>query len=179
MQISDIFMIVVGVVAALYLMSCVKVLKEYERGVIFRLGRILTGTKGPGILLVFRPIDRMARVDLRQRVVEVSKETLATNDKSPVRVSARVLWRVVDPHLAVLQVGNYVWQTGQLAEKTLRSMLVQTDLNELLEKRDQVAARIQAAIEPQTLPYGVKITAVEITEIDLPVEWRSVTRTSA
>jgi len=164
----SIFMIVVFVIIGLYLISSIKILAEYERGVIFRLGRLLPNAKGPGIILVFGPVDRMVRVDLRQQALEVPPQDIITRDNVTLKVNAVVYWRVVGAPQAVVQVQNYYWQTQQFAQTTLRSVLGEVDLDELLAHRDKLNARIQTILDQHTSPYGVKVSNVEIKQVDLP-----------
>src|SRR5215467_13743926 len=164
----SIFLIVVFVILVLYLISSIKILSEYERGVIFRLGRLLPNAKGPGVILVFAPVDKIVRVDLRQQALEVPPQDIITRDNVTLKVNAVVYWRVVSAPQAVVQVQNYYWQTQQFAQTTLRSVLGEVDLDELLAHRDKLNARIQAILDQHTSPYGVKVSNVEIKQVDLP-----------
>lgn len=156
------------IVVALYLVSSVKILREYERGVIFRLGRLLPRPKGPGVILVFAPIDRMVRVSLRVDTMEVPPQDVVTRDNVTVKVNAVVYWRVVEPRLAVVEVANFLYATSQLAQTTLRSVLGEVELDELLSQREKLNVRLQAILDQQTSPWGVKVTMVEVKQVELP-----------
>lgn len=162
----------VGVVAlviiVLYLLSSIKILREYERGVIFRLGRMLERPKGPGIILVFWPVDTMLRVDLRQEALEVPPQDVITRDNVTLKVNAVITLRVMDPNRAVVQVSNYRYQTLQFAQTTLRSVLGEVELDELLAHRDKLNTRIQSILDQHTGPWGVKVMNVEVKQVDLP-----------
>ena len=159
---------VVIAVIVLYLLNSIKILREYERGVIFRLGRALPQAKGPGIILVFRPIDQMVRVSLRQDVLEVPPQDVITRDNVTVKVNAVITLRVLDPTRAVIEVANYVYQTSQFAQTTLRSVLGEVELDGLLSHRDALNQRIQTIIDERTEPWGVKVVSVEVKQVDLP-----------
>ncbi|HEY8502986.1 MAG TPA: slipin family protein, partial [Gemmataceae bacterium] len=165
--------IVIGLVV-LYLLSCVRILKEYERGVVFRLGRALEKPKGPGLILVFWPIDRMERVSLRTIVNDVPVQDVITRDNVSVKVNAVVYYRVIDPMRAVLQVENYQYATSQMSQTTLRSVLGESDLDELLAEREQINRHLQEVIDQQTDPWGVKVSAVEVKHVDLPENMKRV-----
>ena len=156
------------IIVALYIINSIKILREYERGVIFRLGRLLATAKGPGVILVFAPVDRMVRVDLRQQALEVPPQDNITRDNVTLKVNAVIYWRVVDAPQAVVQVQNYYWQTQQFAQTTLRSVLGEVELDELLAHRDKLNARIQSILDQHTSPYGVKVANVEVKQVDLP-----------
>ncbi|HEY1501602.1 MAG TPA: slipin family protein [Acidobacteriaceae bacterium] len=160
--------LVVIVVVVLYLLNSIKILREYERGVIFRLGRALPAPKGPGIILVFRPIDQMVRVSLRQEVMEVPPQDVITKDNVTIKVNAVITMRVLDPARAVIEVSNYVYQTSQFAQTTLRSVLGEVELDGLLSHRDVLNQRIQTIIDQRTEPWGVKVVSVEVKQVDLP-----------
>jgi regulator of protease activity HflC (stomatin/prohibitin superfamily) len=166
--VEGIFGIVVLVIFGLYLLSSIKILSEYERGVIFRLGRLLPNAKGPGLIFVFGPVDRMVRVDLRQLALEVPAQDIITRDNVTLKVNAVVYWRVVNANQAITQVQYYYGQTQQFAQTTLRSVLGEVDLDELLAHRDKLNARIQTILDGHTSPYGVKVSDVEIKQVDLP-----------
>src|SRR5579871_262149 len=153
---------------ALYLLSCIRVLFEYDRGVVFRLGRVLPQPKGPGLILIFWPIDRMVRVSLRTHVDDVPAQDVITRDNVSVRVNAVVYSRVVDPMRAVLQVESYRYAISQVSQTTLRSILGQAELVELLAERDKINRRLQEVIDQQTDPWGVKVLTVEVKHVDLP-----------
>jgi len=152
----------------LYLMSSIKILRDYERAVIFRLGRALQVPKGPGIILVFRPFDQMVRISLRQDVLEVPAQDIITRDNVTLKVNAVVTLYVVDPNAAAIKVANYVYQTSQFAQTTLRSVLGEVELDEVLSHRDKLNLRIQSIIDQRTEPFGVKVISVEIKQVDLP-----------
>src|ERR1700743_3093854 len=160
--------LIVIFVIALYLINSVKILREYERGVVFRLGRALPQPKGPGIILVFRPFDQMVRVSLRQEVLEVPPQDIITRDNVTLKVNAVIPLRVIDPSRAVIEVTNYVYQTSQFAQTTLRSVLGEVELDGLLSHRDALNQRIQAIIDQRTEPWGVKVVSVEVKQVDLP-----------
>ena len=161
---------VVGLLALLWLFSCLKVLTEYERGVVFRLGKLMRAPKGPGLVFVFVPIDRMVRVSLRTVVLDVPPQDVITRDNVTVKVNAVVYFRVMDPIKAVVQVENYLYATSQEAQTTLRSILGQAHLDELLSERERLAAVLQQVIDEHTDPWGVKVTQVAVKAVDLPQE---------
>ncbi|MCC6389322.1 MAG: slipin family protein [Bryobacterales bacterium] len=152
----------------LYLISSVKILAEYERGVIFRLGRVLAQPKGPGIILVFSPIDRIERVSLRVEAMDVPSQDVVTKDNVTVKVNAVVYFRVVDPTKAIIEVAKYLYATSQLAQTTLRSVLGEVELDELLSAREKVNLRLQDVLDKHTDPWGVKVTMVEVKQVDFP-----------
>jgi regulator of protease activity HflC (stomatin/prohibitin superfamily) len=160
--------IIVVVFFALYLFASIKILPEYERGVIFRLGRLLDDAKGPGIFLVFAPIDKIVRVSLRQEAFEVPPQDIITRDNVTLKVNAVVFLRVIEPRRAVVEVFDYRYQTSQFAQTTLRSVLGEVELDELLAHRDALNARIQTILDQHTEPWGVKVTNVEVKQVDLP-----------
>jgi regulator of protease activity HflC (stomatin/prohibitin superfamily) len=160
-------MIVVGFFI-LYLLSSIKILREYERGVIFRLGRVLPKPKGPGIILVFSPIDRIVRISLRLITMAIPPQDVITKDNVTVKVNAVLYFRVIDPLKCVLDVQDYLNATSQLAQTTLRSVLGQVPLDDLLSERDKLNARLQAIIEQHTDPWGIKVQLVEMKQVDLP-----------
>ncbi len=153
---------------ALYLLSSIKILAEYERGVIFRLGRMLGTEKGPGVILVFPPIDRIVRVSLRTDTLEVPPQDIITRDNISVKVNAVIFFRVVDPKLAVVAVSNFLFATSQLAQTTLRSVLGEAELDELLSQREKMNIRLQAILDEHTAPWGIKVSMVEVKQVDLP-----------
>lgn len=166
---SELFWLVAGVIILLYILSSIKILNDYERAVIYRLGNLLPDAKGPGIILVFGPVDRIKmRVDLRQQALEVPPQDIITRDNVTLKVNAVVYWRVLNANQAVNQVQNYYWQTQQFAQTTLRSVLGEVDLDELLAHRDKLNTRIQTILDQHTSPYGVKVSNVEIKQVDLP-----------
>ncbi len=159
--------IVIGLLV-LYFISCIRILYEYQRGVIFRMGRALPEPKGPGIVFVFWPIDRMVRVSLRTFVHDVPEQDVITRDNVSVRVNAVVYFRVVDPMKAVLEVEDYHYATTQLSQTSLRSIVGQVELDELLAERDKINRRLQEVIDQQSDPWGIKVTLVEVKHVDLP-----------
>lgn len=156
------------VVVVLYLISSITILNEYERGVIFRLGKLLPQTKGPGIIFVFRPIDSIVRVSLRTIVHDVPPQDIITRDNVSVKVNAVVYYRVIDPNRAVVEVENYMYATSQLAQTTLRSVLGQAELDDLLAERERLNQQLQHILDTQTDPWGIKVSAVEVKHVDLP-----------
>jgi regulator of protease activity HflC (stomatin/prohibitin superfamily) len=161
-------LLVLLLVVALYLVTSIKILTEYERGVVFRLGKLLPQAKGPGVVLVFAPIDRMVRVGLRTVVLDVPPQDVITRDNVSVKVNAVVYFRVMDPARAVVEVENYNYATSQLAQTTLRSVLGQVDLDDLLSRRDHLNQELQQILDQRTDPWGVKVSAVEVKHVDLP-----------
>jgi regulator of protease activity HflC (stomatin/prohibitin superfamily) len=155
-------------IVAIYLISSIKILAEYERGVIFRLGRLLPQAKGPGVILVFAPIDRMVRISLRVDTIEVPPQDVITRDNVTVKVNAVIYFRVVEPRLAVTEVSNFLYASSQLAQTTLRSCLGEVELDDLLSKRDELNVRLQSILDEHTSPWGVKITLVSVKQVDLP-----------
>jgi regulator of protease activity HflC (stomatin/prohibitin superfamily) len=160
--------LVVIAIVVLYVLNSIKILREYERGVIFRLGRALPVPKGPGIILVFRPFDQIVRISLRQDVLEVPAQDVITRDNVTLKVNAVVTLYVVDPNSAAIKVANYVYQTSQFAQTTLRSVLGEVELDELLSHRDKLNLKIQTIIDQRTEPFGVKVISVEVKQVDLP-----------
>ena len=155
-------------ILVLYILNCIKILKEYERAVVFQLGRVREAAKGPGVVLIFRPIQQMVRVSLRQEVMEVPPQDIITRDNVTLKVNAVITLRVIDPIKAVIEVANYIYQTSQFAQTTLRSVLGEVDLDQVLSHRDQLNSRIQTIIDGHTAPYGVKVVSVEVKQVDLP-----------
>src|ERR1700729_2066171 len=160
--------LIVIAIIVLYLLNSIKILREYERGVIFRLGRALPQPKGPGIILVFRPLDQMVRVSLRQEVMEVPPQDVITRDNVTIKVNAVITMRVLDPGKAVIEVTNYVYQTSQFAQTTLRSVLGEVELDQLLSHRESLNSRIQEILDKHTAPWGVKVVSTEVKQVDLP-----------
>jgi regulator of protease activity HflC (stomatin/prohibitin superfamily) len=156
------------VILGIYLLSSIKILREYERGVIFRLGRLLGAAKGPGVILVFWPIDTIVRISLRQEAFEVPPQDVITRDNVTLKVNAVIFLRVIDPRHAVVEVTNYQYQTSQFAQTTLRSVLGEVELDELLAHREKLNARIQSILDTHTAPWGVKVVNVEVKQVDLP-----------
>jgi regulator of protease activity HflC (stomatin/prohibitin superfamily) len=163
----DVSTLVIVLIIVIYMLSSIKILAEYERGVIFRLGRVLPKPKGPGIILVFAPIDRMVRVSLRIDTLEVPGQDVVTRDNVTVKVNAVIYFRVLDPTLAVIEVSNFLYATSQLAQTTLRSVLGEVELDELLSQREKVNVRLQSILDQHTSPWGVKVTMVEVKQVDL------------
>jgi regulator of protease activity HflC (stomatin/prohibitin superfamily) len=159
--------IIVGIVV-IYILNSIKVLREYERGVIFRLGRVLPQPKGPGIILVFSPIDRIVKISLRLITMDVPPQDVITKDNVTVKVNAVLYFRVIDPLKCVIDVQDYLYATSQLAQTTLRSVLGQVPLDDLLSERDKLNARLQEIIEQHTDPWGIKVQLVEMKQVDLP-----------
>lgn len=155
-----------------YLVLSVHILREYERGVVFRLGKLLPQPKGPGLIFVFRPIDTVVRVTLRTAVHDVPPQDIITRDNVSVKVNAVVYYRVVDPIRSVVEIENYMFATSQLAQTTLRSVLGQAELDDLLASRDRLNQELQQILDTQTDPWGVKVSAVEVKHVDLPEDMR-------
>jgi regulator of protease activity HflC (stomatin/prohibitin superfamily) len=160
--------LVAVVIVLIYLLNSIKILNEYERGVLFTLGRVSSGAVGPGIVLVFGPFQRITRVSLRQEAMEVPAQDIITRDNVTLKVNAVITLRVVDPVKAVIEVSNYVYQTSQFAQTTLRSVLGEVDLDELLAHRERLNQRIQTIIDGHTAPFGLKVVAVEVKQVDMP-----------
>jgi regulator of protease activity HflC (stomatin/prohibitin superfamily) len=159
--------IVLGLIV-LYVLNSIKILREYERGVIFRLGRVLPSAKGPGIILVFSPIDRIVRISLRIIAMEIPPQDIITRDNVSVKVSAVLYFRVIEPLKSVLEVQDYLYATSQLAQTTLRSALGQVELDELLSQREKLNTRLQEILDQHTSPWGIKVQLVEMKQVDLP-----------
>lgn len=164
--------LIIIVVFVLYILaSSIRILREYERGVIFRLGRVLdNGAKGPGLILLIPLIDKMVKVSLRTVVMDVPPQDVITADNVSIKVNAVIYFRVVNPQSAILDIENYLAGTSQLSQTTLRSVLGQSELDDLLSQREKINARLQQIIDQQTEPWGVKVTHVEVKQIDLPQE---------
>jgi regulator of protease activity HflC (stomatin/prohibitin superfamily) len=156
------------IVIIIYLLSSIKILAEYERGVIFRLGRVLPKPKGPGVIFVFAPIDRIARLSLRVEAMEVPAQDVVTRDNVTVKVNAVLYFRIVDPTKAVIEVANYLYATSQLAQTTLRSVLGEVELDELLGQREKLNVKLQGVLDEHTGPWGVKVSNVAVKQVDLP-----------
>ena len=155
-------------IAVIYLLMSINILPEYERGVIFRLGKLLPQPKGPGVILVFAPIDRIVRVSMRTVVMDVPPQDVITRDNVSVKVNAVVYFRVIDPRRAIVEVESYQYATSQLAQTTLRSVLGQAELDDLLAQREQLNQQLQQILDTQTDPWGIKVSAVEVKHVDLP-----------
>ena len=158
----------VGLIIVLWLISSIKILPEYERGVIFRLGRLLPEPKGPGIIFVFYPIDRMVRVSQRTMVHDVPPQDVITRDNVSVKVNAVVYFRVMDPTRAIVEVENFIYATSQLSQTTLRSVLGQVELDDLLSQREKLNQSLQSILDKHTDPWGIKVSMVEVKHVDLP-----------
>jgi len=159
--------LIIIVVLAFYLLSSIKVLNEYERAVVFRLGKLLAEPKGPGVIFVFAPIDKMVRVSLRTVVMDVPPQDVITRDNVSVKVNAVLYFRVVDPQRAIIQVENFLMATSQLAQTTLRAVLGKHELDEMLAERERLNVDIQQILDAQTQDWGIKVTNVEIKHVDL------------
>jgi regulator of protease activity HflC (stomatin/prohibitin superfamily) len=162
------FPIIVVAFVILYLLNCLKVLREYERGVIFRLGRVLPVPKGPGLIFVFAPIDRIIRVSLRLVTMDIPPQDVITKDNVSVKVNAVVYFRVMDPLKAIIDVQDYLYATSQLAQTTLRSVLGEVELDDLLSEREKLNAQLQDILDKHTDPWGIKVQLVEMKHVDLP-----------
>ena len=161
-------LLVVVAIFAIWMFNSVNILREYERGVIFRLGRLLPEPKGPGLIWVLFPIDRIVRVSLRTITMDVPTQDVITSDNVTVKVNAVVYFRVVDPLLAIVEVENYLYATSQLAQTTLRSVLGEVGLDDLLSEREKLNKRLQEILDQHTDPWGIKVALVEIKGVDLP-----------
>src|SRR5262245_6392093 len=161
-------MLIVFVIVAFYLISSIKILNEYERAVVFRLGKLLERPKGPGVFLVFAPIDRMVRVSLRTIVMDVPAQDIITRDNVSVKVNAVVYFRVIDPRKAIVEDESYHYATSQLAQTALRSVLGQVELDDLLSERERLNTQLQQILDQHTEPWGVKVASVEVKQVDLP-----------
>ena len=168
-------LLLVGLVVVIvaFLISGIRVVKEYERGVIFRLGR-LVGARGPGLFFVIPVLESMVKVDLRTITYDVPKQEVLTKDNVPVSVNAVVYFRVVDPEKAVTEVRDFQYATAQLAQTTLRSVIGQVELDELLSEREKINMHIQEILDEATNPWGIKVTAVEIKDVEIPEEMRKI-----
>lgn len=155
-------------IVVFYLLSSIKILNEYERAVVFRLGKLLPEPKGPGVILVFAPLDKMVRVSLRTIVMDVPPQDVITKDNVSVKVNAVVYFRVMDPRRAIVSVESYHYATSQLAQTTLRSVLGQVEMDDLLSERDRLNQQLQQILDQQTDPWGVKVSSVEVKHVDLP-----------
>jgi len=167
MYIPYLFLIILVV---FFLVSAIKILNEYERGVIFRLGRVLGAPKGPGLIILIPVIDKMTKVSLRTVVLDVPPQDVITRDNISVKVNAVVYFRVMDPSKAIIAVENYLYATSQLSQTTLRSVLGQAELDELLSQREKINERLQEILDTHTEPWGIKVSNVEVKNVDLPQE---------
>lgn len=162
------FVLIPIAIVLLWFLSAIKVLNEYERGVVFRLGKLLAEPKGPGVILVFTPIDRLVRVSLRTIVMDVPPQDVITRDNVSVKVNAVVYFRVMDPRRAIVEVESYHYATSQLAQTTLRSVLGQVELDDLLSERERLNQQLQQILDQHTDPWGIKVSSVEVKHVDLP-----------
>jgi regulator of protease activity HflC (stomatin/prohibitin superfamily) len=165
---SAIVLVIIAIFVVAILLSAIKVVKEYERAVIFRLGRVRGGAKGPGLFILIPSIDRMVKVDLRTVTMDVPPQDVITRDNVPARVNAVIYFRVVDPNKSVLEVENHVLATSQISQTTLRSVLGQKDLDDLLTNREQINDELQNIIDEQTDPWGIKVSVVEVKDVEIP-----------
>jgi regulator of protease activity HflC (stomatin/prohibitin superfamily) len=165
---SAIVLVVIAIFVAGILISAIKIVKEYERGVIFRLGRVRGGPKGPGLFILLPFIDRMVKVDLRIVTLDVPPQDVITRDNVPARVNAVVYFRVIDPNKSVIEVENHVLATSQISQTTLRSVLGQKDLDDLLTNREAINEELQKIIDEQTEPWGIKVSVVEVKDVEIP-----------
>jgi regulator of protease activity HflC (stomatin/prohibitin superfamily) len=152
----------------LFLFSAIKVAREYERGIVFRLGRLLANPKGPGLFILIPVVDRMVKVDLRTITLTVPPQEVITKDNVPVRVNAVAYFRIVDPKAAIVQIENYMVATSQIAQTTLRSVLGQHQLDELLSEREKINSILQGIIDESTAPWGIKVSIVEVKDVEIP-----------
>ena len=169
MEIFSVFLFVVVVFAIIIISNAIRILREYERGVVFRLGRVIA-VKGPGIIFLIPLVDKMVKVSLRTVVLDVPPQDVITKDNVSIKVNAVVYFRVVHPEKAIIEVENFLFATSQLSQTTLRSILGQSELDELLSERDRINAKLQAIIDQHTEPWGIKVSNVEVKQIDLPPE---------
>jgi len=165
-SLTVVFLVILGI---FFLSNAIRILNEYERGIIFRLGRIIA-TKGPGLIILIPIIDKMVRVDLRTVTMDVPPQDVITRDNVSVKVSAVIYFRVVEPQNAIIAVENYMYATSQLAQTTLRSVCGQAELDELLSDREKINRELQEILDSHTGPWGIKVSAVEVKHIDLPQE---------
>src|SRR5256886_7602969 len=163
-----IIVVVLAFLLILFLISAIKVAREYERGIIFRLGRLLPEPKGPGLFILIPIVDRMVRVDLRPTTLNLPPQEVITKDNVPVRVNAVAYFRIVAPKDAIVQVENFMVATSQIAQTTLRSVLGQHQLDELLSEREKINAILQGIIDEQTAPWGIKVSIVEVKDVEIP-----------
>jgi regulator of protease activity HflC (stomatin/prohibitin superfamily) len=166
--VAAIVVVIIAIFIAAIVLSAIKVVKEYERGVIFRLGRVQGGPKGPGLFILLPMVDRMVKIDLRTVTMDVPPQDVITRDNVPARVNAVVYFRVVDPNKSVIEVENHVLATSQISQTTLRSVLGQKDLDELLTNREAINEQLQSIIDEQTEPWGVKVSVVEVKDVEIP-----------
>jgi regulator of protease activity HflC (stomatin/prohibitin superfamily) len=167
-QAAYVAVVVAIVVLALFLIAAIKVAREYERGIVFRLGRLLPEPKGPGLFLLIPIVDRMVKVDLRTITLNIPPQEVITKDNAPVRVNAVAYFRIVSPQDAIVQIENFMVATSQIAQTTLRSVLGQHQLDELLSEREKINAILQGIIDEQTAPWGIKVSIVEVKDVEIP-----------
>jgi regulator of protease activity HflC (stomatin/prohibitin superfamily) len=165
-----IVVVILALFVASVVLSAIKVVKEYERGVIFRLGRVQGGPKGPGLFILYPLVDRMVKIDLRTVTMDVPPQDVITRDNVPARVNAVVYFRVTDPNRSVIEVENHVLATSQISQTTMRSVLGQKDLDQLLTNREEINEELQAIIDEQTDPWGVKVSVVEVKDVEIPTQ---------
>src|SRR5213083_1321137 len=168
MTAAVVIVLVVLFLVVLFLISAIKVAREYERGIVFRLGRLLAEPKGPGLFLLIPVVDRMVKVDLRTITLTIPPQEVITKDNVPVRVNAVAYFRIVEPKNAIVQVENFMVATSQIAQTTLRSVLGQHVLDELLSERDKINAILQEIIDEATTPWGIKVSIVEVKDVEIP-----------
>src|SRR6266446_6942387 len=168
MAVGLVVLVVVLFLVVLFLISAIKVAREYERGIVFRLGRLFPQPKGPGLFVLIPIVDRMVRVDLRTITLQIPPQEVITKDNVPVRVNAVAYFRIVDPRAAIVQIENYMVATSQIAQTTLRSVLGQHSLDELLSEREKINAILQGIIDEQTAPWGIKVSIVEVKDVEIP-----------
>ena len=168
----DLALVVPGMLLVMYLFNSIKIFNEYERGVVFRLGRLRSQPVGPGLTLILWPIDQVRRISLRTITLDVPPQDVITKDNVSIKVNAVIYFRVLDPNRAVVDVEDYLFASSQMAQTTLRSVLGQVELDELLAHRETLNQKLQGLIDKQTDPWGVKVSAVEIKQVDLPEEIR-------
>jgi len=168
MQPLVVFLIAVGIILLVLIAAAIRVAREYERGIVFRLGRLLPQPKGPGLFLLIPVIDRMVRVDLRTITLNIPPQEVITKDNVPARVNAVAYFRIVDPSAAIVQIENFLMATSQIAQTTLRSVLGQHVLDELLSEREKINAILQGIIDEQTQPWGIKVSIVEVKDVEIP-----------
>jgi len=166
--IAFVVLVVVLFFAVLYAIAAIKVLREYERGIVFRLGRLVTEPRGPGLIFLIPVVDRMVRVDLRTITLNIPPQEVITKDNVPVRVNAVAYFRIVSPQDAIVQVENFMVATSQIAQTTLRSVLGQHQLDELLSEREKINTILQEIIDEQTAPWGIKVSVVEVKDVEIP-----------
>jgi regulator of protease activity HflC (stomatin/prohibitin superfamily) len=165
---AAIVLVIIAIFVGSLIISAIKIVKEYERGVIFRLGRVQGGAKGPGLFILFPFVDKMVKIDLRTVTMEVPPQEIITRDNVPARVTAVIYFRVVDPNKSVIEVENHVLATSQISQTTLRSVLGQRDLDDLLTNRETINEELQKIIDEQTDPWGIKVSVVEVKDVEIP-----------